>query len=794
MNTTKSTAKIVLSNKNKKINFLSKSDSTIRLNVDTTNKKNDDAIFKNKKYKTLVDIVTSKKNEVPNVEKEKKSSTKDGKIVISTRVKVKPKDDSDADTDTENGPGDGLKIKIKTNEKKLVEKYKKNEKEPLLKRSYKSVINGYRVVIIITFVTAIVLVVLFFTVFNVTISTDEVPPPPPYFPGQALYIQVKSSFFISGSLEKTRSNELIENIKKEFYEISVSAYNVDVKISFLSSLLYVFCTISWLKQNSNSEQHSQSTYNYISSVSKNEFSERIGYNVDSFRILELEENVIGFSPLPPPPPLSPPPKPLNPPPEQPKPHSPPSPPVPISPSPFSPPPFLPPNKPPLFPPYPPPPSPPPPSPPPPSPPPPLPSPPLPSYPPPPLPSPPLPSYPPFINDGFCYLKSDDGEPFINECLKKSNVTDNKNYIYDERCNTLTGPDAHSFNCVKEDMLFGCRICNTTSSINYCPECYINYFTSATYSFPPVPPNPLTVTLCSDSCIIFNEDGDTASYYHNNGICEDESSNNVKCLIGTDCSDCGPRVVVPKSYPICENFCLYNHSSGVIKSCTNDGTCQDGGFDSLRYTEFGYDCGDCGSWPRQNYVSPPPPSFSISDTLDAECTLYEAISQLILKSDCENYKENSGLFEFYTDDKTENGVCVRYSSPGFNVDSVVYETISGSFENMNANSIYPCFNLKLLQESPTRQWCVDSNTTAVDCERHHISMKKTNDYKNIASFENKFGNMTGGVCIEITRSDLVTKQYEYRSIGGIRNVDWEKCLTIPAPPPPFLPPSPPPPIS
>ncbi len=774
MNTTKSTAKIVLSNKNKKINFISKSDSTISLNVDTTNKKNENLIFKNKTDKTLIDIETSKKNESSNMEKEKKSSTQDGKIVLSTRVKVKPKDDSDVDTDTENGPGDEFKIKLKTNEKKLV---KKNEKEPLLKRSYKNVMNGYRVAIVLTCVIAIVLVVLFFTVFNVTVSSDEVPPPPPYFPGQALYIQVKSSFFISDNIEEIRSSELLKNIKEELYEISISAYSIEVNLNFLSSLIYVFCTISWLKQNSNSEQHSQKTYNYISSVSKNEFSERIGYNVDSFRILELEENVVGISPSMPPPPSLPPPKPLTPPPGPPEPHPPPSLPVPISPSPFPPPPFLPPNNPPLYPPSPPPPSPPPPSPPPPS-------------PPPPLPSPPLPPPPPFINDGFCHLKRDDGNTEINDCLKNSNVTENKHYIYDKRCNTLTGSEAYSFNCVEDDMLSGCRKCNTTSSINYCPECYIDYFSSDTYSFPPVPPNPLTVTLCSDSCIIFNEDGVTASYHHKNGICEDESSNNAMCLIGTDCSDCGPRVVVPKSYPICENFCFYKDSSDVIQSCTNDDECQDGEHGYLRYTNSGYDCNDCGSWPRQINFPPPPPLFSISDTLDAECTLYEAISQLILKSDCENYYNgNSGLDSFISVDKTENGVCIRYISDGFSYDNVYYETISGAFNNINKNVIYPCFELYLLQESPTRQWCVDSNTTAEHCEKHYISMKKTNDYKNIASFENKFGNMTGGVCIEITRADLVTKQYEYRSIEKIRNVNWEKCLTIPAPPPPPLLPPP-----
>lgn len=94
-------------------------------------------------------------------------------------------------------------------------------------------------------------------------------------------------------------------------------------------------------------------------------------------------------------------------------------------------------------------------------------------------------------------------------------------------------------------------------------------------------------VCGHSCPF---DGD--------GECDDGgpgSDTNV-CDFGSDCSDCGPRSRhylapirhhAPESGPICEDTCF----------SANDGECDDGGPGSLYdICEYGTDCSDCG--PRE----------------------------------------------------------------------------------------------------------------------------------------------------------------------------------------------------
>lgn len=77
-----------------------------------------------------------------------------------------------------------------------------------------------------------------------------------------------------------------------------------------------------------------------------------------------------------------------------------------------------------------------------------------------------------------------------------------------------------------------------------------------------------------------------------GICADggPGAEDSSCLLGTDCSDCGPRVMSPPPPPrhpstLCDNSCQYAHG----------GVCDDGG-DGAEYhfCEIGTDCTDCGS--------------------------------------------------------------------------------------------------------------------------------------------------------------------------------------------------------
>lgn len=730
--------------------------------------------------KTKKGVLSEKKEPIKGINETFKKSvpqsktSNNGKIVLQSRIKVNPRSLSDSDTEVDIQQNDNFQLKISKDNKKVsvrIQKEKENQLEPLLKNSYKRVITISRVVFFVLGVSAVIVPVLFFTVFNVTPS-EIVQAPPPYSPGQALYTQLRSSFFINNILEETQYNNIYTKIMKELYNISISASYIYVNVNFLSSFVYVDCTIHWLKLNSLSEEHSTSMYRYMSSILTNDFSTRIGYSISSLRIVELNDNILtSFPPLSPPSPYLPPPSPSSPWPFLPPPPSPPQNPV-ISPSP-------------------PPPSPPPPSPPPPSPPPPfLPPSPLPSPPPlPPFSPPPL--NPPYQHVGFCLLKNIFENNYFNDCLLNSNLTNNENYIYDERC--LNNPNViekEELGCVDISGLQGCRSCSMSGTNGACPECYLRYIYNTTTLPPMSPPSFLSsTTRCENSCTLFEENARSVSFYNNNGVCEDASAQDatkIKCLNGTDCFDCGSRIVRTVTYPICENFCYYKNFTGSIVNCVGDGTCQDGGYDTLPYTQLGYDCNDCGPWPRQKSVATTP----IIVPFTRNCTAYESLEQFITNDDCKNYNDNLNIvakLQYLNDIKEETGgICILYYFVSNNVVWTQVKYISPSkffgtpFYLNNINDItFPCFELSLLEKvARLDNWCTTSNTLSLDCEQHFSSMKKTNEHLNVISFTNELDRSYGGICIEIT-SNNGNKNYVYRSnqtFGDMRS--WEKCLTTP----------------
>ena len=121
--------------------------------------------------------------------------------------------------------------------------------------------------------------------------------------------------------------------------------------------------------------------------------------------------------------------------------------------------------------------------------------------------------------------------------------------------------------------------------------------------PPSPAPPAFMYMCDDSC-------DRAS----DGVCEDGGHGSDRyspeyCTYGTDCSDCGQRLMFTALAPMmCSNTCSYAHS----------GLCQDGGWIPLGDSKvaphlvseravsadcpYGTDCADCG--PR--FLLPPTP--------------------------------------------------------------------------------------------------------------------------------------------------------------------------------------------
>ncbi len=88
--------------------------------------------------------------------------------------------------------------------------------------------------------------------------------------------------------------------------------------------------------------------------------------------------------------------------------------------------------------------------------------------------------------------------------------------------------------------------------------------------------------CSDSCL-----------YAGNGTCQDgaRGSDGDQCTLGTDCTDCGVRD--PSAPPTGGDIELCDDSCGPL--FVRDGFCDDGGpsGDGFGICDFGTDCTDCG---------------------------------------------------------------------------------------------------------------------------------------------------------------------------------------------------------
>jgi DNA-directed RNA polymerase subunit RPC12/RpoP len=66
--------------------------------------------------------------------------------------------------------------------------------------------------------------------------------------------------------------------------------------------------------------------------------------------------------------------------------------------------------------------------------------------------------------------------------------------------------------------------------------------------PPPPPSPPGLRMCEDNCQAVTSTG--VRVLHRNGACEDglEGSQSAQCMHGTDCTDCGPRILYPPPPP------------------------------------------------------------------------------------------------------------------------------------------------------------------------------------------------------------------------------------------------------
>ena len=100
-------------------------------------------------------------------------------------------------------------------------------------------------------------------------------------------------------------------------------------------------------------------------------------------------------------------------------------------------------------------------------------------------------------------------------------------------------------------------------------------------------SPAPVQICTDASSCSTSDGH----------CDDggPGSEYTACNLGTDCIDCGPRMI------ICTNTCV----------ASSDGACDDGG-SGTEFTacSFGTDCTDCGG----RTARPPPPPAASAPTL------------------------------------------------------------------------------------------------------------------------------------------------------------------------------------
>ena len=120
---------------------------------------------------------------------------------------------------------------------------------------------------------------------------------------------------------------------------------------------------------------------------------------------------------------------------------------------------------------------------------------------------------------------------------------------------------------------------------------------------PPPPIPPGAAACDDSCI-----------YSSNGNCNDGGSGSEysHCTPGSDCTDCGPRIMTPSPPPpfppgsaVCSDTCTF----------ASNNNCNDGGSGAeFSHCTYGTDCSDCG--PR--LMSPSPPSLPPGGACDDTC--------------------------------------------------------------------------------------------------------------------------------------------------------------------------------
>ena len=135
---------------------------------------------------------------------------------------------------------------------------------------------------------------------------------------------------------------------------------------------------------------------------------------------------------------------------------------------------------------------------------------------------------------------------------------------------------------------------------------------------PPPPYAPNSAFCDNTCY----------YYFANGVCQDggPGSEEVYCDFGTDCDDCGVRLMPPAAPPAppplppslppppalpgrCDNTCTSDDGSFQQPAgYYSDGRCSDGGPGSeyeswLRVCDLGTDCDDCGV----RVYPPSPPS-------------------------------------------------------------------------------------------------------------------------------------------------------------------------------------------
>merc|ERR1712185_661728 len=109
-------------------------------------------------------------------------------------------------------------------------------------------------------------------------------------------------------------------------------------------------------------------------------------------------------------------------------------------------------------------------------------------------------------------------------------------------------------------------------------------------------------VCLDTCTY---SGGPAGGWASNGVCSDggPGAEGSDCALGTDCTDCGPRVMPPPSPPSPPAPPMLPGGSQCLDTCNwaSDGVCEDGG-PGAEWSDcaLGTDCTDCG--PR---VMPPP---------------------------------------------------------------------------------------------------------------------------------------------------------------------------------------------